>query len=48
MTSGLARRVGVWLLLVPVLPSACGKSVGETIDDATIAAKVKTVLQVNP
>lgn len=37
------RRIGVWLLL-PVLLAACGKSVGETIDDATITARVKTAL----
>jgi osmotically-inducible protein OsmY len=31
-------------LMAPLLLSACGKSVGETIDDATITARVKTAL----
>lgn len=31
-------------LILPMLVSACGKSVGETIDDATITAQVKTAL----
>jgi hyperosmotically inducible protein len=32
------------LVLVPVLFAACGKSIGETIDDATITTRVKTAL----
>jgi hyperosmotically inducible protein len=32
------------LMLIPLLLSACGKSVGETIDDATITTRVKTAL----
>lgn len=31
-------------LLTPLLLTACGKSVGETIDDATITTRVKTAL----
>ena len=41
------RVVASWLALVLVLPlvlSACGKSIGERIDDATITARVKTAL----
>ncbi len=32
----------------PLLLSACGKSVGETIDDATITTRVKTALLNDP
>jgi hyperosmotically inducible protein len=32
------------LVLVPLLASACGKTIGETVDDATITARVKTAL----
>ena len=35
-------------LIAPLLLSACGKSVGETIDDATITARVKTSLLNDP
>ena len=35
-------------LLAPLLLSACGKSVGETIDDATITTRVKTALLNDP
>ena len=35
-------------LLIPMLLSACGKSVGETIDDATITTRVKTALLNDP
>ncbi len=31
-------------LIGPLLLTACGKSVGETIDDATITTRVKTAL----
>jgi len=48
MTWSLARRATVWLLVLPMLVSACGKSIGETVDDATITAKVKTVLLNDP
>ena len=35
-------------LMAPLLVSACGKSVGETIDDATITTRVKTSLLNDP
>jgi osmotically-inducible protein OsmY len=35
-------------LLAPLLLTACGKTVGETIDDATVTARVKTVLLNDP
>jgi hyperosmotically inducible periplasmic protein len=35
-------------LLAPLMLAACGKSVGETIDDATITARVKTALLNDP
>ena len=35
-------------LLAPLLLSACGKTVGETIDDATITTRVKTSLLNDP
>lgn len=31
-------------LIAPMLLTACGKSVGETIDDATLTTRVKTAL----
>jgi osmotically-inducible protein OsmY len=31
-------------LIAPALSAACGKTVGETIDDATITTRVKTAL----
>jgi osmotically-inducible protein OsmY len=36
------------LLVVSLLATACGKSVGETIDDATITTRVKTALLNDP
>src|SRR5215213_3384284 len=36
------------VLLAIVLAGACGKSVGETVDDATITAQVKTALLNDP
>ena len=36
------------VLLSPMLVTACGKSVGETIDDATITTRVKTSLLNDP
>lgn len=36
------------VLVLPLLLSACGKTVGETIDDATITARVKTALLNDP
>jgi hyperosmotically inducible periplasmic protein len=38
----------VLTLVTPLLLSACGKSVGETIDDATITTRVKTALLNDP
>jgi hyperosmotically inducible protein len=43
----IAMAVAVaWLL--PLAFAACGKTVGETIDDATITARVKTALLNDP
>ena len=36
------------VLVAPLLAGACGKSVGETVDDATITAQVKTALLNDP
>jgi len=36
------------MLVLPLTFAACGKSVGETIDDATITARVKTALLNDP
>ena len=36
------------VLVLPLVLSACGKTVGETIDDATITARVKTALLNDP
>ena len=36
------------LVLVPLLISACGKTIGETVDDATITTRVKTALINDP
>jgi osmotically-inducible protein OsmY len=36
------------LLLAPLAIGGCGKSVGETIDDATITTRVKTALLNDP
>lgn len=38
----------LFALLAPIGFSACGKSVGETIDDATITTRVKTALLNDP
>lgn len=35
-------------LIAPLLLTACGKSVGETIDDSTISTRVKTALLNDP
>ena len=46
------QRRNAWLLaalvVLPLLVSACGKTVGETIDDATITTRVKTALLNDP
>ncbi|MGE3510597.1 MAG: BON domain-containing protein [Vicinamibacterales bacterium] len=45
----LLRRTSLWLIVLATLAvPACGKSIGETIDDATITARVKTVLLNDP
>jgi hyperosmotically inducible protein len=45
----MTRRVLVGLLcLLPVFAAGCGKTVVETIDDATITARVKTALLNDP
>ena len=36
------------VLIAPMLLSACGKTVGETIDDATITTRVKTAFINDP
>ncbi len=38
----------VLALVAPVLSAACGKTVGQTIDDATITTRVKTALLNDP
>ena len=38
----------VTALLAPLLLTACGKSVGDTIDDATVTTRVKTALLNDP
>jgi hypothetical protein len=35
-------------LIAPLLAAACGKTAGETIDDATVTTRVKTVLLNDP
>jgi hyperosmotically inducible protein len=35
-------------LLAPLMLAACGKTVGDTIDDATISTRVKTALLNDP
>lgn len=37
-----------FVLIAPLLVSACGKTVGETIDDATITTRVKTAFINDP
>lgn len=43
-------RVGTVALLIAlaIVATACGKSISETIDDATITARVKTALLNDP
>jgi hyperosmotically inducible protein len=36
------------VLVLPLFAAACGKTVGDTIDDATITARVKTALLNDP
>jgi hyperosmotically inducible protein len=44
----LTGLVLVMTLIAPLLFAACGKSVGDTIDDATITTRVKTALLNDP
>jgi osmotically-inducible protein OsmY len=44
----LTVLVLVMTLIAPLLLAACGKSVGDTIDDATITTRVKTALLNDP
>jgi len=46
--SPLALWLLVLALLAPVALAGCGRTVGETIDDATITARVKTALLNDP
>ena len=41
-------RLLATLVVLPLVLSACGKSIGERIDDATITARVKTALLNDP
>jgi len=41
-------RLLALLVVLPLVLSACGKSIGERIDDATITARVKTALLNDP
>jgi hyperosmotically inducible periplasmic protein len=43
-----AAIILVLALIAPVLASGCGKTVGETIDDATVTTRVKTALLNDP
>lgn len=43
-----ATMLLVLALVAPLLLTACGKSVGDTVDDATITARVKTALLNDP
>ena len=42
--SGFRHWILALVLALPLLGGACGKTVGETIDDATITTRVKTSL----
>src|SRR5918993_291819 len=46
-TKGLHAKLAL-ILVVPILASACGKTVGETIDDAAITTRVKTAFINDP
>ena len=47
-TKSLTSFLLALVLAMPLLAGACGKSVGETIDDATITTRVKTALLNDP
>jgi hyperosmotically inducible periplasmic protein len=44
----LTMFVLAMVLIAPLLLTSCGKSVGDTIDDATITTRVKTALLNDP
>jgi len=44
----ISAAVLALILLAPLALAACGKSVGETFDDATITARVKTAFVNDP
>jgi hyperosmotically inducible protein len=46
--TNLSRWLVALLVVVPLVAGACGKSLGETVDDATITARVKTALLNDP
>jgi hypothetical protein len=53
--AGSMKKYNYWMvillavtLIAPLLLTACGKTVGETIDDATITTRVKTALLNDP
>ena len=48
MQKRLTVFVLIMTLIAPLLLAACGKSVGDTIDDATITTRVKTALLNDP
>ena len=47
-TTHLTSLLLATALIMPLLLAACGKTVGETIDDATITTRVKTALLNDP
>ena len=47
-TRNAALLLVVVTLLAPLMLASCGKSVGDTIDDATISTHVKTALLNDP
>ena len=48
LSGNFTRLLLVFVLLAPLFVSACGKTVGETIDDATITTRVKTAFINDP
>lgn len=46
--SSISAILLVLALVAPVLVTGCGKTVGETIDDATVTTRVKTALLNDP
>lgn len=43
-SNGVSRHALVAMLVAMLATAACGKTVGETIDDATITTRVKTAM----